>query len=373
MKKYEQLFRIDFKHDYFSDGVLKNVLLDPTPATKQLMRQYDLRLQKNKQGVIIYCGLNKGESMAASLGKARKLSFLLKVEDPSFINYTELPLLGQENKKYFFSNVKDSTGPDATIRSLSKIDFVSEQDGLPFYPLFYQHQLPSNTKQVLFNLAEFGQNALSQDQLSDWQLIPGETSPNEEASILQINFNQSSWGKYELNISGEESLVFGVMPGNAMPSTFGMIEIVTKGEISQHYEIAFQARKTTWRYYIINKSEIDTTTIRINKGSANQVNGDAEEVPLAQPIEQNNKKLSNGDEATLLELIEGRTLKERPSELIHLSLIGSDGKEIKVDLPYVSPQQIIPEIVEIEKIDENGDKKLVKEISHVYSDIYVYL
>lgn len=373
MKKYHKVFRIDLKHDYFADGVLRGFTIEPTPHTQQLMRQYDFRLQKHQEGITIYCGVEEGGSMATVLSKSHNLCFLLKIQDPYFINYTDLPLLGQEGKKYYFSNIGLEQEPDSAIKPLQKTSFVSEQDSLLVHPLYYQHQLPLDTKQAVFDLAKFGQHTRHQDQVAEWKFIPGETSPAPTPPFLQLDFTKSPLGKYELNIPGEESLVFGVMPGNVMPSTFGMIEIMPQAESFEQYEISFQARKTIWRYYIINKSEIDTTTIRINKGSANQVNGDAEEIPLAQPIEQNNKKLSNGDEATLLELIEGRTLKEHPSELIHLSLIGSDSKEIKMDLPAASSQQIIPEIAEIEKIDENGDKKLVKEISHVYSDIYVYL
>jgi len=377
MKKYHQLFRIDVKHDYFTDGVLRGFAIEPTPYTQQLMRQYDLRLQNHAEGITIYCGLEEGASMTTSLSGLYNLCFLLKIQDPSFINYTDLPLLGQEGKKYYFSNNGLEQEAGLSTKRLQKAAFVSGQDGLPFHPLFYQHLLPKNTEKAQFTLKGLGQNAVDQDQVAEWNFIPEEKKPGEtepiKASVLQLGFTKSPWGKYELNISGEESLVFGVMPGDIMPSTFAMIEIMPQLENFDQYEISFQARKTSWRYYIINKNEIDTSTIRINKGSANQVNGDAEEVPLVQPIEQNNKELSNGDKATLLELTEVRALQERPTAFMHLSLIGSDSKEMKVNLPYANSHQITPEIVETEETDENGIVKSVKEISHVYSDIYVYL
>lgn len=377
MKKYHKLFRVDVKHDYFTDGVLRGFTIVPTPYTQQLMQQYDLRLQKHAEGITIYCGLEEGESMTANLSSSHNLCFLLKIQDPSFINYTDLPLLGQEGKKYYFSNIDLEEEAGLSTKRLQKAAFVSGQDGLLFQPLFYQHLLPKNTEKAQFTLKGLGQNAVDQDQVAEWKFIPEEKKPGEtepiKASVLELGFTKSPWGKYELNISGEESLVFGVMPDNEILSTFGMIEIMPKAESFEQYEIGFQARKTSWRYYVINKSEIDTTTIRINKGSANQVNDNAEEIPLVRPIVQNNTELSNGDKATLLELTEVMALKERPIEFMHLSLIGSDSKEVKMNLPYANSQQIMPEIIEIEKTDENGIKKLVKEISHIYSDIYVYL
>lgn len=373
MKKYHRLFRIDLKHDYFADGVLRAYAIEPTPYTQQLMRQYDLRLQNHAEGITIYCGLEEGESMTAKLSDSHNLCFLLKVQDPNFINYSDLPLLGQQGKKYYFSNIDLDEASDLPIKRLQQASFVTGQDGLLVYPLYCQYELALGTKQAIFDLSGFGQNTFNQDELAEWRFIPGETTPEPKAPLLELAFTKSPWGKYELNISGEESLVFGVMSDNVMPSTFGMIEIMPQTETFEQYEISFQARKTIWRYYIINKSEIDTTTIRINKGRANQLNGDAEEIPLVLPIEQNTKELSNGDKATLLELAEVMALKERPTEWMHLSLIGSDGKEIKLDLPYANSNQIIPETVETRETAENGDEKLVKEISHVYSDIYVYL
>lgn len=377
MKKYQQLFRIDVKDDYFADGVLRGFTIEATPYTQQLMRQYDLRLQNHAGGITIYCGLEEGASMATSLSSLHNLCFLLKIQDPSFINYTDLPLLGQEGKKYYFSNISLEQEAGLSTKQLQKATFVSGQDGLLFHPLFYQHLLPKNTEKAQFTLKGLGQNAVDQDHVAEWKFIPEEKKPGEtepiKASVLELGFTKLPWGKYELNIEKDDSIVFGVMAGNVMPSTFGMIEIMPQTESFEQYKISFQARKTSWRYYIINKSEIDTTTIRINKGSANLVNDNAEEIPLVQPIVQNNTELGNGDKATLLELNEVMALKERPIEFMHLSLIGSDSKETKMNLPYASSQQIIPEIVEIEKIDENGDKKIVKEISHVYSDIYVYL
>lgn len=372
MKKYHKLFRIDFKHDYFANGVLRDFIVESTPSTQQLMQQYDLRLQQDKEGITIYCGVQEGESMDTAFGKARNLCFLLKVQDPSFINYTDLPLLGQEGKQYFFSNINLEQETALAIKPLQKKAFVSEQDGLPFHPLFYQHQLPMGTEKAQFSLKGSGQNAMDQDQLADWQFIPSETSTAEKAPVLQLDFTKSAWGKYELDIDGEESITFGVMPDNIMPSTFGMIEIMTQEEAFQHYEIAFQARKTIWRYYIINKSVLDITTISVKKGNASQVNDSAEEVPL-KPLEEDTKVLSNGDQAILLQLEEVRPLQEQPTDLIHLSLIGSGNKEIKINLPHANSHQITPEIIEIERTDENGIKKQVKEISHVYSDIYVYL
>lgn len=373
MKKYHQLFRIDVKHDYFADGVLRGFTIEPTPYTQQLMRQYDLRLQNHAEGITIYSGLEEGALMTTSLSSLHNLCFLLKTQDPSFINYTDLPLLGQEGKKYYFSNIGLEQEAGLSTKRLQKAAFVSEQDGLLFHPLFYQHLLPKNTEKAQFTLKGLGQNAVDQDQVADWQFIPMETSPEGKAPVLQLDFTKSAWGKYELDIEGEDSINFGVMPDNIMLSTFGMIEIMPQTESFEQYEISFQARKTSWRYYIINKSEIDITTLRINKGSANQLNGDAEEIPLVQPIEQNNKELSNGDKATLLELTEEMALKERPTEFMHLSFIDGDNKETKVNLPYANSQQIIPEIVETEETDENDFVESVKELSHVYSDIYVYL
>jgi len=419
-KKYAKLFQLGLHHTFYAEKIARNLSIEPTPFSKMLMRKYDLRMVNQADGISIYYGEDGRQSIANLLTGSIKLSFLLKSNDPYFINYTALPLLGQEDKKYSFSNIRNMT-PSPEAQALQLKEFVGLEDSLAFIPMYYEYELEVDTTSVDFTLTDIRSKQTRAQELIGWDILPQERGIDGNVMkkpLLRFDLSREAWGRYELAIEEATPIHFGLLPGNLFPQVMGMIEIVVGQLIQadgtqvnflikdeeihpQDYTITFDARKTTWRYYLINRHQINTETISINEGLAGQANGESNEVALIRPIELNGKLLTNGESATLIELSDARVLQERPSSFLHLVLSSTDidsgdTSKVSINLPLAGTKQIQPEIQEntvpdqaeeeellqkrtegrdldISDTSTGGYPKHVKEIQRVYSDIYVYL
>ncbi|GGE16880.1 hypothetical protein [Psychroflexus salis] len=118
--EHKKIFEITIEHDYYVSNILSRLEITPTQETKETLRNYEL-LVVNKKGGIIILGKNSERFSGVSFNNTIKLNFYLKILDPYFLNYTNLPF--KVNNKYIFKNtqcIEDEI--------LNNEDFVGESD-----------------------------------------------------------------------------------------------------------------------------------------------------------------------------------------------------------------------------------------------------
>lgn len=410
-KKYHLLCKIIIQHSYFSEGHAQ-VSLEPTMQCSRLMQQYDLRIREIRGGLELYYGETGGKSFLQLMDKVFVLNFILRTSDPYWSNYTDLPLLENRNKMLFFSNTKTATSSKGNTL-LHQNEWVSPANYKPFHSNVYVSALSSTSNELEFKLIDPQRSIYSEQQVSGWSILPKE---EDRPALLEMNLDTFAIGDYSLEI---DDVVQGFLhiPQSEALRSLGLVELVV-GEVeaegeslyllqkddqvfSATYEISFKARETVWRYYLVNQNEIDTETIMVKEGMAGQANGTGKEVNVVRPIQLEEKELSNGEKATLVELQDARALRKVPTDFLHLTASSLDpgtGEEntLSLNLPLASGAQIFPKIQESQitttteekdyllqkeqgvdlEIMENPDAvfpKQVKIVQHVYSDIYVYL
>ena len=85
--QYKTLFTISFLHDYFADGKLKKMIVEPTTKTRKILNQHKLIFKLSGNEISVIAQVNSDKPII-NFGNFLKLSFTLKVNEPYFYNYT---------------------------------------------------------------------------------------------------------------------------------------------------------------------------------------------------------------------------------------------------------------------------------------------
>ena len=101
--RHLELCDVHFKHDFFKDKNWANIEIVPSAETKDVLKGMHLIFQTTKKGFVL--GYRAAPELPA-LGRLERpvqLSFWIKVNDSSFINYSDLPYeMGTDI--YYFNN-----------------------------------------------------------------------------------------------------------------------------------------------------------------------------------------------------------------------------------------------------------------------------
>lgn len=133
---YSPLFRVDFRHDYFSHGLCRVVKLVPTAGTQQLMLQLGIRLKEGQASVEAF--YSDGDPPAGQLLLADQpvlLSFILRAEDPVFLNYTDLPGIISAGATQYFTNLEG----EVNFQPSQELFLFSDEEPETARPRNWQH------------------------------------------------------------------------------------------------------------------------------------------------------------------------------------------------------------------------------------------
>ena len=151
---YNRLCEVVVRHDYLMTGLTGNLTdwpeeydiqqemeFIPSPECQQVMKNHRLRFRTTPLGFEIWTQV---EDSAQSVGDKQtfmyldpsvKLTFYIKIKNPSFVNYTNLRINGSDNVIYYFNNRTNNVHQNISFLSLP----------LPFFPTQY----PGETQYLL--------------------------------------------------------------------------------------------------------------------------------------------------------------------------------------------------------------------------------
>ena len=297
------------------------------------MRRYDLLLRKEGSTYIIMFGREDWKSSSlAQIRRAVGLRFVLKSEDPYFLNITEIPFFKWSEERFYFHNLHL---PEGTEHYLSHRSTVGAADLVP------PAQLPCELIQGM----------------SDVPLtLRLQESPKPIMTLGQEPPPEPVMCKWE---------DFGVTPGNLgivdiyvgrtdmmlrPPSGMSVLEQVPT------YQLHFQARATRWRYHLINQGG--------SLPEVTQVLADGKKI-LDLEDEGTRSLQTTNQTARVFSLKEALTLEERPKQRLKLQYTlknepeRPNGSTGSVDLPVPDGRKISPLMESSEIL--------------IFSDIFVYL
>jgi hypothetical protein len=102
---YHKWFDIEVIHDYFVNGVCKDVTIIPFSETAERFSKYQILIRKQENITSFYVGVNESESntLGENLESLGELYFQLITEDFLFYNYSEIPTT-EEDQILLFEN-----------------------------------------------------------------------------------------------------------------------------------------------------------------------------------------------------------------------------------------------------------------------------
>jgi hypothetical protein len=352
--KYSLLLKVNFLHDFFIEGALKNIEIVPDNMTKLMLKQYQLKAAQEGSALVIGYGKSVSDHSAiADLKNPLKLSFWVKVNDPNFLNYTAIPFeFG--NHIYHFTNRPNDKLEDE-YANLSSDQYVSETDRLPISGAVLDYRLDEAQENLKVEVA----NELGE--------IVFERQYKGMTSVCSLNLSQEAAGKYTLLLDGLEEFSFYIAPDGAK-NIFGVVDIYIdpkdKSPFSlfensqpvqkKQYNVHFRARSVKWKYVI------SETNANNPQHSEHEIYDNSKTNKEQKFTDAQNIVLENGNKAVVFSTSTPVAFREIQEQKFKIrTLRGKSGVEWVTDLPNPSAKSLL-------KVENNSKKDF-------FSEIMVYL
>ena len=240
---YRVLCRVEMRHAYFLDGLMRGLTAQPTAATTERLRRVGLLLRQLPTGFeVVYAATTDGPP-PAGLRAAFPLVFSLSPPGPAFAIYTALlPAPAASAPK--------ADGPP-TVRYLAPVPtgeprlhkdaVMGEADQLPLYPLLFQKTLPKKASTATLRHYPDGPTV--------WEAT---ALPTDKPVV--VNLRAEGSGAYELRLGKAAPEVFFAADFPALARPWAMLELgpavlTTPGTT---YMLSLAARRTYWQYQLMS-------------------------------------------------------------------------------------------------------------------------
>jgi hypothetical protein len=279
---FERIGDLHFQHEYYNFRYSKRLELKLIPSIQstELIRKKRISIRNNGTSLSLYGDVyNEKNNGTKELKSEFKLSFALIVNDPYFLNASELPIpkkadlpgpeitlkQAESKKVYYFHNKRtDLIGNKAY---LSTAALVGESDIIALRPQrFSIEQLKELTNLSLTTEIKYLEGDELEKIYSLYE-IRNPSSPGEIKRTFFVDLGRFSTGQYSFSYNYEsgtgsvnetadfylDNQFYGLRP-------FAVIDLYFHADISNNYRmldkdlyVSIAARESYWRYNIINR------------------------------------------------------------------------------------------------------------------------
>lgn len=377
---WSELFRISCRHDYYRDGICKDLEFVPTEDTQILLKNFRLLFRKQDDGMVVLFNKDKALKLFKSpYLQTSKMSFQIFGSNPLLLHFTALPFQGA-GKVYWFNNLVNQLSKDKNklIHDSPQLDSEGKQQ-LPLRPPRFGHTFEKALaykdlkivdalgkempKKPLLQVMQLGKipKSLAQ-QPTD---IIEKTLQQEKTTSHILDLAHLPGGKYTLKATKGITDFDFYLTDKFNPNLFGMLDIYFDGPnknyqfydkkaiTTQDYYIQMHHRSTYWKYILVrndkNNGKSKLTDAKVS------LNGKALAFTKPVPI-----VLNNGRKAYSIESKEAMPLLQKWTDKEKLELT------LKKDSKWLSKKSFLPKPkVEMIKPDKDSGK--------IYSVTYFYL
>jgi hypothetical protein len=306
---YSYFFQVELLHKYFANGVCNDFSIAPSLQTQAVLNGN--RMLAKQYSNKLYVALQVDDANKAFITPANniQLTFFLRLNNPVFFNYTNLPFTYQPGKIYYFTNrntnigngknflslpapfnntkayhpgdiaadgsgvifecISSCTGIAPTVANSAnwmKVDnnqYVTEADALQWLPSFSTYTF--TTVQTNAVIDAFGYNVASSNYTNH---VLSKTIPfGQSVKSFKLDLSVLSPGKYKLTVNGVNQMIY-INDELSVRQAFAVIEIFNDNNLSANYRllngttlkapvysIDFLNRATIWKYILNNTSK----------------------------------------------------------------------------------------------------------------------
>jgi hypothetical protein len=313
-------------HSYYQNDQFHDLDITPTPDTQRYLDQARIQVKQSGNQFSIY-SLNQN-TPETSGKKWPPLFFYLTLNNINFLNFSALPITS--GQFFYFANQNGS-------QQLTRNEFANNND-LVYYTM-PQSRLALGEhisgKVLVKNSAgeSVKEIVIEHKDHIDLDMDPGITG------YFELWKDEYMLARLFMDAHYSQRTPFGVLCLELNP--------LTDTQTVPTYQLNFAARKTIWRYYILNKSNLDISSLQIETSN-----------PELQFHEGEAVTMPNGEKARVFFSDPAKPIALTHQPSTHFKLVSST-PPLQITLPNASSHRLKEEV-------KDG-------IVQFYSDTYVYL
>lgn len=252
-----QWLTLEIQHQYFENELCPVFDLVPMRSTQRLMKNYNIRIQKNKNRYIGYVNVRPSKSIWEELEMNEDFYFQMINSDPEFDNYTDVPLVRKEESVLYLTNSQIAN------RSHEE-EYITPNTFVQVQALRFSVTVQSDPLVSVVVKNNVGDEVFN--QIAD-----------KNQSSVFIDISVFGNGIYEIWVDGKRTKIFFGTSEKIEDQCYGIFHLQMKKVTESLKEnttpilkVGFQARATYWRYAIVisedkNITIQDMTLLGVNK------------------------------------------------------------------------------------------------------------
>jgi hypothetical protein len=289
------LFSVTVRHNFYSlsQGFCPDLQIAPTPASAGLMSNLGMAFRADRYGFSIFIQKNRWQDLQAYLianaipgaGGAlefwERLTFSMRLLNPTFINVTELPLATKINQRNLYASNCQAHLEDG-IALLAPGRYLNGAALFEVIGADVTMRLPAAAKRVVVTDIS-GSVVLPAPGTDDILIFPA-SSDGDGAQRAQLDFSDLPYGQYTICLldAAGQPVVDGKYPWTVLyadphPDTALMLDMLftqptlasaglypvpplfdaqpadAADTVAAQYALPFDARHTYWQYFIVSQ------------------------------------------------------------------------------------------------------------------------
>ncbi len=268
--KYKRLFSFSINHEFFKDGVIKNISIQPTAKCNQQLRNGKLLFRKLGNSYIVsFKTANDKVNPFIDLGKDLNFKFYITTaRSDEFFNITNLDTTEKftSGNKLHFTNNPVNASTNVAAPEILEHTLV---DGALNKLFTYSFTLNTTHTKTKFKLSDSDGNLVSVGKDVDGNDLPTTLNlvrDNEKVFHQQVDLRNKLNGIYTVTIRNDADTTTlkeeTVLIDNeaTQQGVLGIIDIQYNTATdhiygdTEHYQLKFSSKSVFWKYYIIKKS-----------------------------------------------------------------------------------------------------------------------
>ncbi|EGJ31817.1 MULTISPECIES: hypothetical protein [Moorena] len=105
---YKQLFELSILHDYYRDKVCPDLSVEPTPECSRVLRGHRLIVKNKVNGIVVIAPVDSEHKPWVELAEDLRFTFILKIKNQDFLDFTDIEWKPVDNVSYLFSNERNT-------------------------------------------------------------------------------------------------------------------------------------------------------------------------------------------------------------------------------------------------------------------------
>lgn len=259
--KYKELFRITVKNEYYTNGFCPDFTFEPTKECVLQLKNHGIKIKSMPHGIALFGEVvedGEDEKLARGFVEDTKLTFAMKLNNPFFINFSDVPVTMERHHSFYFNNLVDnSEASELFLVSKTEIPKTSNNTALIRLSSEYYSYTHASAGDAKTGTLSFVDDGYSIDQ---------EVENDNDEYRFHYDLTPYAPGRCQFAVDGVTDSFYAA---NELyrSSLFGIVEVFAKSSVpagyqfvdsdqvvtTREYVIPFTNRSTIWRYKVYDK------------------------------------------------------------------------------------------------------------------------